>query len=351
MAYTDEYLFSGTAVDTTLASDVTGGVSTTISLGSSSGWPSPTAGQLSVATLNYGTSAEVKITYTGKSGSDLTGVTWNFDGTTASGTYAAGTTIRHSISALAMNDADYVKRQTVGKVTAAGDLLYATAANTLARLAKGTARQQLAMNAGATAPEWVASLQSLLTGTGDIAYASAANTLARLAAGTNGHVLTLAGGVPAWAAPSSAVTAQTSRTAGDVTMNSTAAFTADVDTAMDLTVAAVTGDKVELQFHGSVGAEAVFVAFDFVTRVAAADVNFASSGNGTPYTYGIPGSRAEQGDNLSVNASTLYTVQAGDISGGNVTFRLRYKTGTAADRTLYASAGTHARASAKNFGQ
>lgn len=38
--------------------------------------------------------------------------------------------------------------------------------------------------------------------TGDILYASAADTLAKLAAGTDGHVLTLASGVPSWAAPS-----------------------------------------------------------------------------------------------------------------------------------------------------
>jgi hypothetical protein len=36
----------------------------------------------------------------------------------------------------------------------AGDVLYATGADTLARLAKGTAAQVLRMNAGATAPEW-----------------------------------------------------------------------------------------------------------------------------------------------------------------------------------------------------
>jgi hypothetical protein len=36
--------------------------------------------------------------------------------------------------------------------------------------------------------------------TGDLIYASAANTLSTLAAGTNSHVLTLAGGVPTWAA-------------------------------------------------------------------------------------------------------------------------------------------------------
>lgn len=37
----------------------------------------------------------------------------------------------------------------------AGDILYATAADTVARLAKGTSGQKLQMNSGETAPEWV----------------------------------------------------------------------------------------------------------------------------------------------------------------------------------------------------
>lgn len=41
-----------------------------------------------------------------------------------------------------------------GLTLAAGDLLYATGADTLVNLAKGTAGQVLRMNAGATAPEW-----------------------------------------------------------------------------------------------------------------------------------------------------------------------------------------------------
>ena len=36
----------------------------------------------------------------------------------------------------------------------AGDVLYATGTTTLAKLAKGTAEQVLAMNSGATAPDW-----------------------------------------------------------------------------------------------------------------------------------------------------------------------------------------------------
>ena len=42
--------------------------------------------------------------------------------------------------------------------------------------------------------------------TGDLIYASATNTLSKLAAGTNGYVLTLAGGVPTWAASTGGVT-------------------------------------------------------------------------------------------------------------------------------------------------
>ena len=39
-------------------------------------------------------------------------------------------------------------------LSAQGDILYASGANTLARLAKGTAGKVLKMNSGATAPEW-----------------------------------------------------------------------------------------------------------------------------------------------------------------------------------------------------
>ena len=44
--------------------------------------------------------------------------------------------------------------------------------------------------------------KTLTTTTGDIIYASGANTPARLGVGSTGNVLTVAGGVPTWAAPS-----------------------------------------------------------------------------------------------------------------------------------------------------
>jgi hypothetical protein len=61
--------------------------------------------------------------------------------------------------------------------------------------------------------------------TGDIIYASAANTLSKLAAGTNGYVLTLASGVPTWAASTGGVTSITG-TASQITASaSTGAIT------------------------------------------------------------------------------------------------------------------------------
>ena len=42
--------------------------------------------------------------------------------------------------------------------------------------------------------------------TGDVLYANTATTLAKLAAGTNGYVLTMAGGIPSWAASSDVTT-------------------------------------------------------------------------------------------------------------------------------------------------
>jgi hypothetical protein len=48
--------------------------------------------------------------------------------------------------------------------------------------------------------------KSTLTTTGDLVYASAANTPARLGIGSTGNVLTVSGGAPAWASPAGGMT-------------------------------------------------------------------------------------------------------------------------------------------------
>jgi hypothetical protein len=60
-------------------------------------------------------------------------------------------------------------------------------------MALGTAYQALVMNSGATGFQWLSSLQSLLTSTGDMIYASGANSPARLAKVDNKILSSIAG--------------------------------------------------------------------------------------------------------------------------------------------------------------
>lgn len=104
---------------------------------------------------------------------------------------------------------------------AVGDLLYASGAAALSRLADVATGNVLISGGVGVAPSWgKVGLTTHISGTlavanggtnittyatGDILYASAANTLSKLAAGTDGQVLTLAGGVPSWAATSGSI--------------------------------------------------------------------------------------------------------------------------------------------------
>jgi hypothetical protein len=89
--------------------------------------------------------------------------------------------------------------------TTLGDIEYrSSTANVNTRLPLGTAGQVLKVNSGATAPEWATDASGMtnpMTTTGDTIYSSSGSTPARLAIGSTGNVLTVAGGVPTWAAP------------------------------------------------------------------------------------------------------------------------------------------------------
>src|SRR5687767_3197473 len=73
--------------------------------------------------------------------------------------YASGTprswTTGELVTAAMMNQIrDAFNELSAGVLTTAGDMLYATSGTVRARLAKGTAYQQLVMNVGASAPQW-----------------------------------------------------------------------------------------------------------------------------------------------------------------------------------------------------
>jgi hypothetical protein len=77
--------------------------------------------------------------------------------------------------------------------------------------------------------------KTLTTTTGDIIYASSANTPARLGIGTSSQVLTVSGGVPAWATPAGGgkVLQVVSGTYGTATTITTTTFT---DTGLSLSI-------------------------------------------------------------------------------------------------------------------
>ena len=131
---------------------------------------------------------------------------------------------------------------------ATGDTLYASALNTVSKLTIGSTGQVLTVAGGV--PTWATSTGGVtsfsagttgltpsgvttgaitLAGTliaanggtgyasyavGDIVYADTTSTLAKLPASSNGYVLTLAAGVPAWAASTGGVTSWSAGTTG-----------------------------------------------------------------------------------------------------------------------------------------
>lgn len=152
----------------------------------------------------------------------------------------------------------------------AGDFLYATGTTTLAKLAKGTAEQVMAMNTGATAPDWGSvDLTALPTITvakggtniasfseGDILYATGATTLAKLAKGSASDVLTMNSGAtaPEWASGGAGGKMGQIVTVfqGDVQSTTSATF-GDI-TGMSLSITPVaTTSKIYIKFNGNFG--------------------------------------------------------------------------------------------------
>ena len=133
--------------------------------------------------------------------------------------------------------------------------------------------------------------------TGDIVYASATNTLSKLAAGTNGYILTLASGIPSWAANSATgasynvtdFTATASQTTFTVTYTvglvevyrngvklAIADYTASNGTTIVLATGANSGDVIEV------------VAFSAVNTAATISYDtFSGTGSQTAFTMSV----------------------------------------------------------------
>lgn len=176
--------------------------------------------------------------------------------------------------------------------------------------------------------------------TGDMLYASATNTLSKLAATTNGYVLSLAGGIPAWVA-NTAVT-NPMATTGDIIYSSNNSGTpARLGVGLTNHPLIVTGGvpawntkmilsggniSVEQNASGTVGTTA---SISGGTGVAAAGGNGALAAGG--------GGVGFKGGAVSITAGTSGT--GTNLSGGSITLSLGLGTGTGTSVTNFQLSG------------
>jgi hypothetical protein len=213
----------------------------------------------------------------------------------------------------------------------AGDVLYATGSTTLAKLAKGTGLQGLQTNSGATAPQWSDSPQSLMTAAGDIFYASGANTLAKLAKGSDDEVLTLASGVPSWAA--SAAGGKIGQIVSDIdTTKLTTTSTTQVTTGIAVTITpAATTSKVYLVANMGCFSNNTYPTRTFFTIVGGNAATYIGDAGGSPaahrvsscacverYLYSQCASQINYLDSPATTSATTYTLYYWSDSGTTV---------------------------------
>lgn len=143
------------------------------------------------------------------------------------------------------------------------------------------------------------------------------------------------------------------RTAGNLTLNST--NWANVDTALDIVLTGVTaGDEIAYGASGLLQNENVQVFFDVATIVSSAPLNSLARRAAVETAPGTSGfamwnSVGAQYWRLA-GVTPPYTLVSGDIVAGTVTLRLRYATGVASNKTLFASASNLLDVWAMNLG-
>mgnify|MGYP003670785150 CR=1 FL=1 len=96
--------------------------------------------------------------------------------------YSTGQVITAAIWNNLIGSGGNIDETAPAKVTTAGDLVYGTGANAIARLGVGSANQVLKVNSGATAPEWSAVAASELTAGNDkVFYSNSSGVVTELA--------------------------------------------------------------------------------------------------------------------------------------------------------------------------
>ena len=136
------------------------------------------------------------------------------------------------------------------------------------------------------------------------------------------------------------------RAAGDLTLNSTSwANLPTIGTTWDVSLKAAVGDIIEADMSGLINDEAVEAHLDLWTMPAGVATNQFGGTQGVAAWWGRASNVVKAG------GAAHYTIVSGDLVSGSVALRLRYKTSTATNKTLFASTALPLQFSVKNLGQ
>ena len=231
----------------------------------------------------------------------------------------------------------------------AGDFLYATGATTLVKLAKGTTEQTLKMNTAAAIPEW-GTANEIAGGTGqtafvagDILYASGANTLSRLAKGSDAQVLKLAGGIPSWGSGAAETIQQVVQTVfKDATSSTDSNGTFENITGATATITpSSTSNKVWVNAMITTGTQTygVFLKIQKGGSDIAGALGTGLGSNRTGMTAMSIGGTSDSAemqstyisyiDSPATTSATTYTIQGSAANGGTWTVNYPYADGDA----------------------
>jgi hypothetical protein len=168
--------FEGAAPATTLAAPLAAGA-TSASITDGTGYPTGSSGTFFVV-FRMGLSGEEKVEVTSRSGNTLTLAARGADGT-ADTDHASGVTVHHVMVARDADEANKAAHETVGQITAAGQVLVADGANSLAAVSLATSGQVLVGN-GTTAAAQSLSGDATMTSGGVVSISQNAVTYEKM---------------------------------------------------------------------------------------------------------------------------------------------------------------------------
>jgi hypothetical protein len=180
--------YKGGAAETTVPAGLAAGA-TSLTGADLSTWAGVSTNGPFFFVIDPGLSTEEVCQATALSGNNITGITRGLRGT-ADTTHAGSARIRHVSTDRDFDEANKLVNAIFGIASLTlGDLLMVSGATSFSRVAIGTSRQNLQVNAAGNGLAYAASLQSLITAKGDLIVGTAANTPARLAVGANDSIL------------------------------------------------------------------------------------------------------------------------------------------------------------------